>query len=108
MILTIDLDEYFIEVPLVPRSRAAATKLVCEGLTKLEAPLSNRLIGERNATHPHDLFNIAKAQSETEGEPDRVADDLGGEAMAAVEIRSGVHQRSMSQCQVYSTLASLS
>jgi len=75
---------------------------------RIEAPFTDGLVGESNTTHRHELFDIAKAQSEAEVEPHSVANDFGREAVAAIERRGCVHQRSMPQGQVCGTLGSLS
>ncbi len=108
MILATDLDEYFIEVPLVARAGTSSTQLISVCLAELQAPFSDRLIGNDNATHSHNLFDIAKAQSEAEVEPHCVADDLSGETVAAIERRSSVHQPIMQHVLICGTLGSLS
>ncbi len=108
MILTTDLDEHLIQMPLVTGSRTLAAQFVSVCLTKLEAPFTDRFIGNDNAAHGHNLFDIAKAQSEAEVKPHCVANDFGKEAMATIERSSGVHRRIMQQLQICSTLASLS
>ena len=50
------------------------------GLSELQAPLSDGLVGEENTTHRHDLFDVAVAQSEAVVKPHGVGDDLRGEA----------------------------
>lgn len=82
---TIDLEEYFIEMPSVAWLRTFAAQSVSEGLTKLQAPFANRLISEGDASHPHDLFDIAIAEGEAEVEPNTMAYNLGGEAMVAIK-----------------------
>jgi len=76
VILAIDLDEHFVEVPLVSATGTPPAKTVSKGLAELERPLANRFIGKLHAAHRHDFFDIAKTQSEAEGEPHSVADDL--------------------------------
>ncbi len=50
MLHALDPDEHLIDVPLVPGSWSAAADAFCEGLAKLRAPPSNRLIGDDNTT----------------------------------------------------------
>jgi len=108
MVFAIHLDEHLIEVPLISGSRTSSTQLISVCLAELEAPFSDRFIGNYNATHSHNLFDIAIAESKAEIEPHTVADDLRGEAVAAVERRSSVHQRIMQHVLICSTLGSLS
>ncbi len=108
MLPAIDPDEYFIEVPFITGSWSTAAQFVGICLTKLEAPFSDRLISNDDATHSHNLFDITIAESEAEVEPHCVADDLRREAMAAVERSSSVHRRIMPQGQTCCRLASLS
>jgi hypothetical protein len=77
-------------------------------LTELQAPLSDGLVGEENATHRHYSFNVAKAQSDGEGEPHSMANVLGRKTMTATGRRGGVHQPIMPHMEIYSTPASLS
>ncbi len=86
----------------------APAQSISKGLAELEAPVSDGLVGESEAAHCHDLFDVAKAQSETEVKPHCVADDSGGETMTAVERSGCVHQRSMPHVRICRTLASLS
>ncbi len=74
MNLAIDLDEHLIEVPLVARTRTSTAQFISEGLTELSAPFTDRFIGERHATHSHDLFDISVAESEAEVKPHCVAE----------------------------------
>ncbi len=72
----VDTDEHFVEMPPVAGSRAPTTEIVGEGLTELQAPLTDSLIGECDAAHPHHLFDIAITESETKVEPHAMADDF--------------------------------
>ena len=65
MILAVDLQEHFIQVPFAAGSRTSSAKLVSGGLAELSAPFSNSFIGERDATHCHDLFDIAEALAQS-------------------------------------------
>ena len=53
--------------------------------SELAAPLSNRLVGDHDSPLREEIFDVAKAEAESVVEPDGVADDLGGEAVASVE-----------------------
>src|SRR5580704_5278130 len=84
-----DPDEHLIHVPLVARSWPAASQAVCEGLAKLLAPPTNRLIRDDNAAFSQKQLNIPEAEAEHVVQPDRMADDLGGKAVAVVGDREG-------------------
>jgi hypothetical protein len=57
-------------------------------LADLAAPRAYGFIGQADATFGHHLFDIPIAEAEAEVEPHTVANDLGWEAMAFVEISS--------------------
>jgi hypothetical protein len=50
----------------------------------IEAPCAHRLMAESDAACGQDLVHMPQAQGEAEIEPDRVADDLGREAVAGI------------------------
>jgi hypothetical protein len=62
---------------------------------ELKAPFTDHFIGHNYTTHPHDLLEVAKTESEAEVEPHSVADDLRWEAVAAGERRRCAHRRIM-------------
>jgi hypothetical protein len=51
-------------VPLVSRARSAASQVAREDLAKLLAPLTNRLIGNNDATFSQEQLNIPRAEAE--------------------------------------------
>ena len=59
MLHALDPDEHLIDVPLVPGSWSAAVDAFCEGLAKLLAPPTNRLIGDDDATFSQKQLNIS-------------------------------------------------
>ena len=83
---TSDRDEDLIQVPCVAWSRTPAAQLVGIGLPKLPAPVAYRLIRQDDPTCCHRLLDVAVAQAEAAGQPDRVADNLGWEAMALMQV----------------------
>jgi len=88
-------DEYLVEVPLVPRSWPAAAQAFGKGLSKLLAPTPNGLIGDNDATIGQQELNISIAEAEHVVQPDRMADDLGGKAVAIVRVGRGLHPISL-------------
>jgi hypothetical protein len=67
----IDLAEYLVEMPGIPGS-------------ELQAPESNGLVRDLDATLEHHLLDVTEAQVEAKVEPHAVGDDLAGKAIAAV------------------------
>ena len=90
-----DPDEHLIHVPLVARSWPAASQAVCEGLAKLLAPPTNRLIRDDNATFSQKQLNITQTEAEHVVQPHSMADDLGGKAVAVVRVRRELHAASL-------------
>src|SRR5204863_560769 len=56
--------------------------------TELQHPSPHRFVGDVEPSFGQQFLDIAVAQGEAEIEPDRVLDDLGREAMAAVAERA--------------------
>jgi len=56
--------------------------------TELQHPAPHRFVGDVEPAFGQQFLDIAVAQGEAEIEPNRVMDDLGREAMAAVAERS--------------------
>src|SRR5215213_987471 len=84
MLLTRNLHHDLVQMPLVSSAGQPAADLIGECLAELEAPLPHGLVAEDDATSRQHLLDHAQAQRKAEVEPDRVADDLGREAVAAV------------------------
>jgi hypothetical protein len=89
MELAIDLQEHLIEVPSVAWLGPAPAELASEIGAELEAPLPYALVSDRDASFGQEQFHVAQAQAEDMVEPDRVADDLGQEAVSGLLIRPG-------------------
>jgi hypothetical protein len=87
MALPIDREEDFIQLPLVAWLRASAAELIGIGLAEFPTPLADRLIGDDDPAREQQFLHIAVAEAEPEIEPDRVADDLGREAVVFVGVR---------------------
>jgi hypothetical protein len=85
----------FNRVRLVPGSWPAAAQAICEGLAKLLAPLTNRLMGDDNATFSQKQLNIPPADAEHVVQPHSVTDALGGEAVAVVWAGWRLHAASL-------------
>jgi hypothetical protein len=85
----LDPDKHLVHVPLVSRPWSAASQAARECLAELLAPLTNRLMGDNDATFSLQQLNISQAEAEHVIQPDRVADDLGRKAVAVVRIGGG-------------------
>jgi hypothetical protein len=88
----IDPQLHLVEVPLVPRARAASVHPVGERLSEPPAPAADRLVAYGNATLGQEFFDVPVAEQEPIVQSDRVADDLGREAVALVERRRLRHR----------------
>src|ERR1700719_1975143 len=84
MLLPGEADDHLIEVPFVATARRSPTDAVGEFPAEFEAPLPDRLVRHRDAAGGQHLLDHAQAQREPKIQPDRVADDLSGVAMAGV------------------------
>jgi len=80
----VDADEDLVEVPLVTRLRAPASQRVGVLLAERAAPLAHGLVGEDHPALGEQFLHVAITQGEAEGQPDRVADNLGRVSLALV------------------------
>jgi hypothetical protein len=97
----LDPDEDFVQVPLVPWPRPVAAQAVGETRTEFLAPASHRLVGDDNAALSQEQLNIPQAEAEHVIQPDRIADDLGGEPVAVVGIGWRLHAASLAGLHGY-------
>src|SRR5689334_2120520 len=77
-------------MPAITRPRAMPTQPSCDRGTELQYPAPHRFVGNVEPSVRQQFLDIAVAQGEAEIKPDRVLDDLGREAMAAVAERRHV------------------
>src|SRR5215472_12120436 len=75
-------------MPAISWPRATAAQLSRDRGAELQYPSAHRFMGDVESSFGQQLLDIAVAQGEAEIEPNRVLDDLGREAMAAVAERS--------------------
>jgi hypothetical protein len=87
MPFTMDREEDLIEIPLVAGSGTPAPELIGIGLSELQTPLPNGLVGHENPTGEQELLHIAIAQTKAEVEPDAMADDLCRETVVLIVVR---------------------
>ena len=88
MPLARDRQEHLIQRPRIPGLGAAVPSRIGIVLAKFPAPLPDRLVGDDDSPGEHQLFDIAVAGAEPEGEPDAVTDDLGRKSMRLVRVGS--------------------
>ena len=91
MQLTLDPDEDLIQVPLVAGPRPMPAKPVRKARAELEAPSPNALIGDNHAAFGKDQLDVAKTQAKHVVKPDRMADQLGREAVTVVRVWRLLH-----------------
>ena len=68
-------------MPFISGLGTVAAQLIDVGLSELEAPLSDRFIGDLDSAIEHHLLNISKAKRKGVIQPDAIGDDLAGEMM---------------------------
>src|ERR1700730_10810620 len=81
---TIDLEIDFVEMPDGMRLRPAFAQIRCDLGSKMVHPASHGLIGHQDTTLSKQILNIPEAQGEPDIKPDRLLDNLGREAVAAI------------------------
>ena len=86
MMLSFDRENDFIQKPLVAALRLLSAYGVCKILPESQRPLAYRFVGDDDAARSEHFFDIAKTQRKTKIHPDRMADNLGRIAEAAVNI----------------------
>src|ERR671933_875901 len=89
--LAADADEDLVQVPLVARTRSSPAQLVGEGLSELEAPAADALVGDDHAALGQDQLHVAQAQAEDVVQPVGMGDDLGWKAVAMMWVRRAPH-----------------
>src|SRR5271166_4126126 len=101
----LDPDEHLVHVPLVAGSRPSAADAISKALAGFRTPAPNGLIGDDDATFSEEQLDISQVEAEAEPavQPESMADDLGGKAMAVVRVGWWFHARTVvrlrSHCQ---------
>src|SRR5947209_5298431 len=80
----VDPDEHLIEVPGVSGPGPPPSEPSRELRTKFPAPVPDALVGHDHAALGQDQLDIPQTEAEYMIQPDRVADDLGREAMPRI------------------------
>ena len=86
MQLAPDPNEHLVQVPFVTGLGPAPTKTIREARAKLQAPAPDALVGDKHAALRQEQLDVPKAQAEYVVEPNRVADQLGREAVTVVRV----------------------
>src|SRR5436305_10524537 len=81
----VDLEKNFVEVPLITGSSTPSSEAIGILFAELIAPTPDRLVADQHSTGRHQLLHVAKADAETEVEPNALRDDLSRESMATVQ-----------------------
>src|SRR5690348_17058120 len=84
-------DEHLVHVPLVAGLWPAPLQRIGEDPAEAQTPLADALGAHDDPTRRQDQLNISQAQAEAVIEPDRMLDDGGREAEAAIRVRRYRH-----------------
>jgi hypothetical protein len=84
--LALDADKDLIQLPFVSWLGSPPTQAAGEALTERSAPTRDRVVAEEAATFGQELLHIPQAQAEHVIQPNRLADNLRGGAMAAMRV----------------------
>ena len=79
-----DPDDHLIEVPSRARAWAALPQLACDQRAEFQHPAPHRFIRDLEPPLGEQFLHVSVAQGEAEIKPDRVLNDLGRKAMAAI------------------------
>ena len=88
MPLARDRQEHLIQRPRIAGLGAAGPSRIGLVRAKFPAPLPDRLVGDDDSPGEQQRFAIAVAETEPEGEPGAVTDDLGRTSMVLVRVGS--------------------
>ena len=87
-LLSLDLDEDFIDMPDVPQSTLFLSEPSSVFRSELQTPETDGFVRNNDPTLSQQILDIPKAEGKTMVEPDRMTDDLGRETMAFI---AGAH-----------------
>ena len=73
MLLAVDFEEDFVQVPFVARLRAPPLERVRVSLAELATPLPDRFVADDDAAGREDLFDVAIARAGSESRATRHA-----------------------------------
>ncbi len=105
LLLPVDREETFIYMPRVTRLCTSLTALGCIGLTARPCPLADHLVRHDDAALGEQLLDVATAEMEANGAPDRMCNDRLWTSEACVGWSSGVGCHATSIAYVWSIAA---
>ena len=85
MLLTLNLDEYFVDKESIAVTLVSAPKSLRIFRAEFDTPQPDRLVADSNTTLGHKILDVAAAQIETMIKPDNVLNDLRRESVAFVQ-----------------------
>ena len=84
-----------IDVPCVAKRASTLPDRSSVRWTEFVTPTPNRFIRNNNPTLRQKILNIAKAETESMIQPDRMTDDFGGKTISVVRLNSILHAISL-------------
>jgi hypothetical protein len=85
MLLALDRDNHFIQVPFVTKSRGTPTDRVGIGAAELLSPFPHRFVGDDDPSVSKHIFDHAKTEWKAIIQPHCLSDDLSGETMTVIK-----------------------
>jgi hypothetical protein len=96
-----DPNEHLIQMPMIARLGSATLQSGGEGLSKLPAPASDRLLENHHTAFGQHQLDVPEAQAERVIQPDRMADDFGRKTVTMVRIRDTFHPATMPHANAF-------
>jgi hypothetical protein len=91
----VDFQEKLIQMPSITEATLPPLQFPGVVTTKLLTPMSNRFVGNNDASLCQQIFDVTETQAETMIKPDGMADDFRGEPMAVIARTTGFHPVSL-------------
>jgi len=85
MLLAVDRNDDFIEMPFVSVARGVSADPVGGVPPEFLRPSPNRFVADDDVARGEKIFDHSQAERKAKIEPDRIGDDFSGKAMAAIE-----------------------
>jgi hypothetical protein len=96
LLLAVDSDEQFIQIPDVAKATLFPLQPLCIAGSEFSAPLSDRFERDNDSTFGQEIFDITEAHTETMIDPHGIADDFRWESVSTVAGSGGLHGLSLS------------
>jgi len=90
MLFAVDFDENLIDVEGVAIASVLAFQSACINGTEFDAPETDRLAADGDASFSQEIFDIAMAEIEAMVEPDGIGNDIWREPVALVYIHAPI------------------